>query len=91
VSEDESQRGRLALLDHETAARAIEDLGSLVNQVISVAGEQPVALNGPDRWIGITNLISAGQDIAVLASAIGVLARRSEDGPLPAERYPRGL
>ncbi|WP_439475947.1 hypothetical protein [Brevundimonas sp.] len=79
------------MLDQETAERAIEDLGSLVNQVIAVAATQPVALKGEHRWIGITNLVSAGQDIAVLASAIGVLARRSEVYPPQAERYPRGL
>ena len=67
------------------------DLGALVDQVICAAALQPPNLDGPERWIGITNLVSAGQDIAVLASAIGVLARRSEDYPMPAERYPRGL
>ena len=79
------------MLDQETAERAMMDLRSLVDQVIQAASLQPVNLTGPDRWIGITNLVSAGQDIAVLASAIGVLARRSEDYPMPAERYPRGL
>jgi hypothetical protein len=78
-------------MDQETAHRAMTDLGSLVEHVVQSAALQPTDLNGPDRWIGITNLISAGQDIAVLASAMGVLARRSEDSPLPAERYPRGL
>lgn len=79
------------MLDQETTERAITDLGSLVDQVIQAASLQPANLTGPDRWIGITNLVSAGQDIAVLTSAIAVLARRSEDNPLPAERYPRGL
>lgn len=79
------------MLDHETAERAIEDLGSLVDQVIRAAAVQPILLEGQDRWIGITNLVSAGQDIAVLASAIGVLARRTEDHALHAERHPRGL
>ena len=67
------------------------DLGSLVAEVIQSATVQPSNLAGPDRWIGITNLISTGQDIAALAAAIGVLARQSEDCPPCAERYPRGL
>lgn len=79
------------MLDQETVERAILDLGSLVDQVIVAAAAQPVLLDGRDRWIGITNLVSAGRDIAVLASAIAVLARRSEDHPPQAERYPRGL
>ena len=79
------------MLDEETAERAIGDLGSMVGQVIRSAATQPVLLDGRDRWVGITNLVSAGRDIAVLASAIGVLARRSEEHPSNAERYPRGL
>ena len=79
------------MLDQETAERAIIDLAALVDQVILAAGEQPVRVQGQGRWAGITNLVSAGQDIAVLASAIGVLARRAEDCAPPAERYPRGL
>jgi len=62
-----------------------------VGQVIRSAATQPVLLEGQNRWIGIANLVSAGQDIAVLASAIGVLARRAENYPSNAERYPRGL
>ena len=79
------------MIDQETAERAMTDLGSLVDQVICAAALQPPNLDGPERWIGITNLVSAGQDIAVLASAIGVLARRAEDLPASADRYPRGL
>jgi len=79
------------LLDQETAERAIVDLGTLVDQVIRTAAAQPVILEGQNRWIGIANLVSAGQDISVLASAIGVLARRAENYPSNAERYPRGL
>jgi len=63
----------------------------MVGHVIRSAATQPVLLDGRDRWVGITNLVSAGRDIAVLASAIGVLARRSEEHPSNAERYPRGL
>lgn len=79
------------MLNQETAERAITDLRSVVDQLIQAAALQPSNLTGPDRWIGIANLVSAGQDIAALASAIGVIARRSEDDPRPAERYPRGL
>ena len=79
------------MIDQETAERAMTDLGALVDQVICAAALQPPNLDGPERWIGITNLVSAGQDIAVLASAIGVLARRAEDLPASADRYPRGL
>lgn len=67
------------------------DLGVLLGQVVQTAAAQTICLEGQARWIGIANLVSAGQDITVLASAIGVLARRAEDCPPPAERYPRGL
>ncbi|MGZ8246265.1 hypothetical protein [Methylomagnum sp.] len=56
-----------------------------------MAAAQTVILEGQARWTGIANLVSAGQDISVLASAIGVLARRAENCPPRADRYPRGL
>ncbi len=79
------------MVDQETAERAILDLGVLVDQVVQTAAAQTVSLEGHGRWTGIANLVSAGQDIAVLASAIGVLARRAEDCAPLAARYPRGL
>lgn len=89
MSQDEE--GRWDLLDQETAERVILDLGVLLGQVVQTAAPQTVCLEGQARWIGIANLVSVGQDIAVPASAIGVLARRAEDCPPQADRYPRGL
>ena len=79
------------MLDQKTAERAILDLGVLVGQVAQSATAHTVVLEGQARWTGIANLVSAGQDITVLASAIGVLARRAVDRPRPADRYPRFL
>lgn len=91
LSDIQCLEGRWILLDQEAAERAMADLGALVDQVICAAALQPPNLDGPERWIGITNLVSAGQDIVVLAAAIGVLPRRAADFLASADRYPRGL
>lgn len=73
---------------------AISDPTSVLKNAIHEIAKEVQALAGradaEHGWPAIIGLIAAGNDIASLAGAMAVLARRSE-APDVQDRYPRGL
>lgn len=68
------------MVDNETASLGLSALGTAIAEIIEDTHQAAVTRfsEGEDPFHRIVQLQSAGQDVAALASAMGVLARRSE-------------
>lgn len=63
---------------------------STITRIAREALALAAQIEGPARWHAIIGLIAAGNDIAALANAMAITARRSEELPAD-ERFPHGL
>mgnify|MGYP001458610893 CR=1 FL=1 len=70
------------MVDRETASSGLSALGAAITEIMEDTHEAAVTRlkPGEDPFRKVVALQSAGQDIAALASAMGVLVRRSETG-----------
>ena len=70
------------MIDQETASLGLSALGVAITEIMEDSHEAAATRlkDGEDPFRKIVVLQSAGQDIAALASAMGVLVRRSERG-----------
>ena len=68
------------MVDKETADLGLSALGAAITEILEDSQEAAVTRlkAGDDPFVKIVQLQSAGQDVAALASAMGVLVRRSE-------------
>lgn len=72
---------------------AAKPSSELLESILEIAREAQAlaAKAGAEHgWPEIIGLVAAGNDIAALAGALAVIARRSE-APVADDRYPRGL
>lgn len=70
------------MVDKETASLGFSALGAAITEILEDSQDAAVMRlkTGEDPFVKIVALQSAGQDVATLASAMGVLVRRSEQG-----------
>lgn len=68
------------MVDTDTARQGLAALGVAITEIMEDTHDLGVTRLSKDEdpFVRIVGLQSAGQDIAALASAMGVLARRSE-------------